>query len=324
MPPPVGRLDVTEADIGPGAPILAIELPANGGALLAEDIRNVAAMALRNDKNVRTGAGGLSGKVDRAGDDAVTGRITITVATTNRSALVATGNGTGYGANATGGATGGGGLFTAGGGNNIGCYGLGRGTEPGVQGLGGATGAGGNFIAGGGNASGLVAAGNGSGSGVSCSGGATGAGLVAANGTPQTNTAPTCAARFAGYIQLIGTDPNPGVDPGANNALHAKSVAKALCVVEVGTGGPYTPTGDSYNIDSVTDVVTGSYNITLKRAMATTAYVAVITCEDVLLDVRVFSKSTLVISVAVINPATRALDGSTVTLNLLVFGKQAT
>jgi hypothetical protein len=52
MPGP-GRLIVTESTnntLGPGAPITAIELPANGALPLAEDWRNVAAMALRNHK----------------------------------------------------------------------------------------------------------------------------------------------------------------------------------------------------------------------------------------------------------------------------------
>jgi hypothetical protein len=49
MPPPVGRVDVTAADIGGSAPITTIELPANGGAYKAEDLRNVWAASAKNN-----------------------------------------------------------------------------------------------------------------------------------------------------------------------------------------------------------------------------------------------------------------------------------
>lgn len=46
--PPLGRVDVTAADIGAPAPITSIELADDGGLPLAADLHNIAAMALKN------------------------------------------------------------------------------------------------------------------------------------------------------------------------------------------------------------------------------------------------------------------------------------
>jgi hypothetical protein len=48
MAPPVGRKDVTAADIGMAAPITKVELADDFGKPIAKDIRDVAAMALKN------------------------------------------------------------------------------------------------------------------------------------------------------------------------------------------------------------------------------------------------------------------------------------
>jgi hypothetical protein len=231
----------------------------------------------------------------------ITGLVDINQATVNGNALEATGNGTGEGAVITGGATGRGASIQAGGGNNIGAYCVGAGTGPGVSALGGATGSGvvavagggnnygvdatgtgtasgvtatggatgngGIFAAGGGNANGIASTGAGTGSGVTCTGGTTGPGLTATPGTAQTNTAPTCAARFAGYIQLTGTDPNAGVDPGANNVLHAANIIKAWCTLD----SSYAIRA-SYNVDTITTVLGDIKKLTFKRAMADNTY----------------------------------------------------
>lgn len=122
------------------------------------------------------------------------------------------------------------------------------------------------------NTSAITTTGNGTGSGATCTGGATGPGVTAASGTAQTGAAPTCAGTFAGYIQLTGADPNQGVDPGANNVLHAMAIPKALCNVVLSGGSPYTPLG-SLNVDTVEDTVNpAEYKVTFKRKMATGVY----------------------------------------------------
>ena len=127
----------------------------------------------------------------------------------------------------------------------------------------------------------ITCTGNGSGSGATCTGGATGPGITAVSGTAQTNTTPTCAAQFAGYIQLTGTDPNQGVDPGANNALHAIAIPKAWGNVVLSGGSPYTPVG-SYNVDTVEDTATpGEYKVTFKRAMANAFYAPIVIVRTV-------------------------------------------
>lgn len=171
------------------------------------------------------------------------------------------------------------------------------------------------------NTAAITATGNGTGAGANLTGGATAPGVVAVNGTAQTNTAPTCAGQFAGYVQLTGTTPNQGVDPGANNVLHKSNICHARCTVQVGPGGPYTP-DSSYNIDTVTDVGTGIYQVTMKRQLANNKYTAIASCNDWNYDARVTSKGVLVVTVSVVDALTRVLDGATVTLELLVFGEQ--
>lgn len=239
-------------------------------------------------------------KVNRAGDT-MTDTLVITTSTANQPALNATGNGTGSGVDAIGGATGRGGTFQAGGGNAIGVYSTGSGTGAGVSGLGGAAGNGGEFIAGGGNASGVLSTGNGSGNGITATGGATGKGgafvagggntaglssvgtgtgagaaltggttgpgLTATNGTAQIATAPTVAGQFAGYVEMTGADPNPTVDPGANNALHGANILKSWVVFD----DSYNIL-DGYNIASITNVAGAIHKITFVRAMLNTTY----------------------------------------------------
>jgi hypothetical protein len=47
--PPVGRVDITAADVVGTPPITSIELSDNGGDPTADDLHNIAAMALAND-----------------------------------------------------------------------------------------------------------------------------------------------------------------------------------------------------------------------------------------------------------------------------------
>ena len=224
---------VTAADYGGSLPLVSISCPDAGEKVKAEDIRAPVAALLAETDDIRSITTGLgTDKVNIAGDT-MTDALEITVSSANTPALDATGNGTGSGAVITGGATGSGAVIEAGGGNN-----------PGVS----ATGAG-------------------TGAGLAATGGTTGPGLTAVNGTAQTNTAPTVAAQFAGYIQLTGTDPNAGVNPGAGNVLHGANIPKAWCVFNTS----YTIVA-SYNVDSITTVLGDIKKLTFKRAMADTNY----------------------------------------------------
>jgi len=73
--PPVGRVNITAADAVGTAPITTIELADNLGDPTADDLHDIAAMALANDLHVRTGAGGLDKMVLKAGDT-MTGLLT--------------------------------------------------------------------------------------------------------------------------------------------------------------------------------------------------------------------------------------------------------
>ena len=149
MPPPVGRQDVTMADIGAAAPITTLELASNGGLPKAEDLRNIWAASAKNDDYVRNHpTNGLVNKANRTGDT-FTGPVIIspTGATngltanagpgSDQSAINATGNGLGAGIIATGGVSGQGGTIQAGGGNNWGLRAFGAGTEVGMYAIGG-------------------------------------------------------------------------------------------------------------------------------------------------------------------------------------------
>lgn len=278
--PAVGRVDITAADAVGTAPITSIELSDNGGDPTADDLHNIAAMALANDALQTTNS---ALKVAKAGDT-MTGKLTISPSTavqglqvsagaaSDQNAIQATGNGIGPAIIGTGGVNAAGASFTAGGGNNFGIRGIGAGTGEGVRGQGGAAGVGGTFLAGGGNNAGVSASGAGTGAGIAATGGTTGPGVTAVNGTAQTNTAPTCAMQAAGYVQLTGTDPDAGVDPGANNAVHGASVTKARGRLVVSGSPPYT-FADNYNFATTSTVPgAGTHRVTMIRAMADTNY----------------------------------------------------
>ena len=259
--------NITAADHGGSVPVTSVSCPSDKEFAKAADVRVVAAALLAECADIRTGTGGLNKCVLKAGDT-MTGRLIVgSTAATNHNAIQATGDGGGAGATLTGGSTGDGAIIAAGGGNNNGASCTGAGSGAGVSGVGGSSGKGGSFLAGGGNVAGASAGGSGSGAGIACTGGTTGPGLTAVNGTAQTNTAPTCAAQFAGYIQLTGTDPNATVDPGANNVLHAKMIPKAAVLID----SSYAVL-DSYNVASVTNIAPNEYRVTFVRAMANVNY----------------------------------------------------
>jgi hypothetical protein len=112
------------------------------------------------------------------------------------------------------------------------------------------------------NANAIIATGNG-----------TGAGLAAVPGVTNTASAPTKAAQFAGYIAMIGTDPDATVTPSTDNPLYGIRIAKALGTTQIvpSIGGPYN-VDDTHNVASIVDVSTGVYEVTFLRAMSSAFY----------------------------------------------------
>jgi hypothetical protein len=174
------------------------------------------------------------------------------------------------------------------------------------------------------NTAAITSTGNGTGAGAALTGGTTGPGLTAVNGTAQTNSAPTMAGQFAGYIRLTGTDPDEDIDPGANNVLHGANICKAWCVVILSGGGPYN-IEDGYNIDEV--VYSGTpdvINVTFARAMANANYSVVFAVEDVNWHACINgTKTTSGFQFSVYNTTDGTLGGSGQTINFQVFGRQA-
>lgn len=274
MPTPV-----TADDYIGSVPVTSISCPDDGEKVKADDIRApVAALLANDDYIINDATDGLAAKVAKAGDT-MTGALTITP------------SGSGVALSATGGSSSGRGVLGVGGATNgTGVEGQGTGTGSGVFGTGGATnGTGGDFT-GAGNGRGVSAAGAGSGvgvfatggngggagvsatggiggAGVSATGGSAGPGVIAANGTAQTATAPTEAIRSAGYLRMTGADPNAGVDPGANNALHGANIIKTWVTFD----DTYAIL-DGYNVASITNVLGSIYKVTFVRAMANVNY----------------------------------------------------
>jgi len=248
--------------------------------------------------------------------------VSITHSTANSVALVATGNGTAEGATITGGATGRGASIQAGGGNSIGAYCTGAGTGPGVSALGGAGGKGGEFVAGGSNAVGVTATGAGSGAGATVTGGTTGVGIVATPGTASVAAIPQCAGQFAGFVEITADDPSAGVTPPASrHVIYGLSVCKAYCSVQVGTGGPYTKL-DEHNIQSVTDLGVGNYQVLFLQPMPTTAYVVVLSTNFAGRGVISHTKTQNGFGITVYDTTTGLASSTVVTVDLLVFGRR--
>lgn len=209
---PIALVTVTKDSIGGTAPLTSLDLPDDLSDFSAEHVRNVMAVALKNDDYVRNNpANGLANKVSRTGDT-MTGKLIITPTTANADALAPAGNGTGVA-------------------------------------------------------------------------------IDAAPGTAQTNTAPTCAIKAAGYIQATGTDPNSDVNPGANNALHGANITKAWGTVSLTGGSPYS-LQDGYNVTSVTEPIANIYQINFVRPFANNTYAITFTPHSVGTGVSVSSKTT--------------------------------
>lgn len=82
---------------------------------------------------------------------------------------------------------------------------------------------------------------------------------------------------ISGLTLLTGTQPAATADPGGNNALHGKSVAKAWADISCDGAGGATVDADGYNVDSAAINGSGDLVVTFKRAMANARYDAGIT-----------------------------------------------
>jgi hypothetical protein len=127
--------------------------------------------------------------------------------------------------------------------------------------------------------------------GVVTSGGTGQPGLITTNGTTQTVTAPTCAGQCGGFFQLTGADPNKGVDPGANDAIHGANITKAWGVVSLTGGTPFTTT-DDYNVVDVTEPIANIYQINFVRAFSNATYAITFTPHAPGIGVSLSTKTT--------------------------------
>jgi hypothetical protein len=201
--------------------------------------------------------------------------IAVTQATADTDAIVATGNGTGQGIDATGGGSdASGGKFTGGATNGFGVQCTGTGAGVGGHLVGGANGRGALCEAGGGNNIGAQCVGAGTAAGVYGVGGATGPG---GRFIGNAGDATAEAVRAEGYIYLAGTDIGAGVDAGPNR-IYPGLTTKAWAKVSTDGAGNVTKVNDV----GVTSVAISGSNIrvTLARAMANANYDVQLTNGD--------------------------------------------
>lgn len=230
MPPlvPVGP--------APGGPFTTIDCPVDGATVAAADIRRLAAAGLRNDELHNLD---INTRVLRDGDT-MTDALAVNASTTNATALTGTGDGNGLGVVGIGGATGRGGRFEAGGGNNNGAEGLGAGTGAGIRGTGGTTGPGGSFI-----------------------------------GNAGDNT--TIALLAQGGMRLDDVPPAATADPGADKTIWAQSIVTSSALV---TSNAFTVHGNGFNVASFGGDAVGVATITFARTLPGNRYRISVFCQD--------------------------------------------
>jgi hypothetical protein len=85
--------------------------------------------------------------------------------------------------------------------------------------------------------------------------------------TAPTGAVPRVGTQHLGYIWMTGADPNPTVNPGADNAIHGANIPKMWVVIN----DSYA-IQDGYNIASITNVGGSVYRATFVRPMANTTY----------------------------------------------------
>jgi hypothetical protein len=241
----------------------------------------------------------------------------------NKYGVEASGTNAGAGILATGGPTGNGGTFTAGlAGNGHGISATGTGTGAGVSGTGGVGGVGGVFVSGGTGAVGLTATGHTTGAGAAVTGGASAPGLIATPGTPSTAASPQCASKHAGFIEITSDDPVLGfAPPAARHTIYGLSVAKAWCNALVG-GGPAPTINDEFNIQSITDVSTGIYEVTFTTSMPSTTYVVIPSLNILGRGITWGSKAPGTFRLTVFDTTTGAVVGLATLIDFVVYGRR--
>lgn len=192
-------------------------------------------------------------KVDRAGDDNVTGRITITPSGATNGLVVSAGVGS----------------------NQNAIQATGDGIGPAIIGTGGTNAVGASFSAGGGNNFGLRGNGNGNEVGVEGNGGATGAGVRGRPGTASTATGPAYAyLAVDGGLHMDGVvSPNANVDPGVDFAQFPQSMVTSSAIVESDGAGNFTVRNNKgLNVNAFSGDAVGVATVTFKRNLPGSDY----------------------------------------------------
>jgi hypothetical protein len=210
------------------------------------ELRGYVTIGLTDEADYATGVGTLTVSVPTTFSStlAFTAGGTFTQSTVNGHGVTATGNGTGEGVTATGGASNGTGVFGTGGATN----------GIGVEGQGTGNGAGGGFIGGTGG-TGVIAQGGTNQPGIKSSGNGTGVAL-------------DC---LVGGVKFSGTAPVSTADPGANT-IHGISAAKAWALIATDGAGNVAVL-DGMNVASITLESGGTVvAITFARTFGSGAY----------------------------------------------------
>lgn len=152
--------------------------------------------------------------------------------------------------------------------NSAAIYATGDGTEFGIRSTGGATGGGGRFVAGGGSNVGVSAVGDGTGSGIIATGGATGGpGAELYNGIAPTALVPQMGLYVQGLVRFDGVPPNAGVDPGFDNAVGKQNIVSASALVSSDGAGNFAVNAAGFNVATFAGTVAGVGTITFARAL---------------------------------------------------------
>lgn len=216
--------------------------------------------------------------------------LSVTTAVANTVGLTVSGNGTGNGVTATGGASGGSGLAATGGAtsgtgvtgvggasNGYGGSFTGTGSGRGVDAFGGATS--GEGVRGNGgapNGNGVTGLGAGTGYGVQGVGGTTGPGGFFTPGTAATASARTSGVVVDGGDIAFTTVVNPNSNVAFTNKVTPANVAKVRALLTKASGGGVSIT-TGFNVASVS-VSTTTTTLTFASAFANTNYEVQVTC----------------------------------------------
>lgn len=178
--------------------------------------------------------------------------LVVTQAQADTASIVCTGNGSGAGVNATGGASNGaGGTFTGGATNGVGVFGQGTGSGVGGQFIGGATG------------KGLTGTGSG-----------TAVGGEFANGTAATGGTRQNAAKLTNGDLDLSAVTDATSTTAISDRLTPTNIIKAWASITITNANPYVPSVlDGFNVTSVTRASATQLTVTFASAMANANYV---------------------------------------------------